>query len=137
MDEPVEILVEQRQCLLETCVKLARFCVKNQLQFDDPVSSSLTRMIREEQSISHKQESSQCNQRLTAHLRSFQDEYEQLINATCGQATDEPLSEIFESLRSIIDRVPMVKVQIDAIKNYQQHFITSNGHNAEVLTSRF
>lgn len=136
MDEPDKTLLDQQQCLLEIIVKLTRFRSKNQLQFDDPVFSTLTRMIREEESISQKQESSDCNKKLAANLRLFEEEYEQLINAACGQTTDDSLSEISESLRSIIDRVPMVKIQIDAIKNYQQHFILSNDRHAQMPTTR-
>jgi hypothetical protein len=111
--------------LYETCIKFAHFLLTIQAKQDDPFLSGFVRMIKEEESICQQQNQSNFNEQLTIELRVLTKNYNQLFREIHIGAGNETLSKIYE-LIILVNEIPMIKEQINAIKKYQDFLLTSN-----------
>jgi hypothetical protein len=93
-------------------------------------------MIKEEQFICHKHNPSIFNQKLTDKLKVLKSECEQLFSEILPGKENDILSNIYK-LIMLVNEIPMVKKQIDAIKTYQQSFISSNEQDASRQVTNF
>jgi hypothetical protein len=82
-------------------------------------------MIKEEESICQQQNQSNFNEQLTIELRVLTKNYNQLFREIHIGAGNETLSKIYE-LIILVNEIPMIKEQINAIKKYQDFLLTSN-----------
>jgi hypothetical protein len=135
-NESIDILDKQRNFLYETCTKFARFLIRTQTRQDNPFLLGLVRMIQEEQFICQRHNQKTFNQQLAHELKVFKNEYERLLNETYSGKETEMLSNIYE-LIMLVNKIPMVKKQIDAIKTYQELFLTSNERNINGQLTKF
>lgn len=92
---------------------------------NNPLLSGLNRMIKEEDFISQRQTNSIFNQHLIEKLKAFKELYEQQLHNTYSDKEPEILSYIYKLIISL-NSIPMVKIQLDAIKTYRQYFLSSN-----------
>ncbi|CAF4272672.1 unnamed protein product [Rotaria sp. Silwood2] len=123
-NESIEILNEQRKVLYETCTKLVRFLITTtQTKQDDPFLLGLIRMIKEEQYICQNYDQNNFNSQLVDKLIILKREYEQQFNQAYSNDENQMLSNVYELIISV-NQIPMVKEQLDAIKNYQEFFLT-------------
>jgi ribosomal protein S20 len=90
-------------------------------------------MLNEEKSIYQKQNESIFNKQLATQLRTLIKDYKQLFDQIHCDSGKKILPDIYESIRAV-NEVPMMKEQIDAIREYQQFLLTSNEHNIETQT---
>ena len=120
----------------ETCANFARFLITAQARHDDPFSSGLVRMINEEESVAKSQSQSIFNQQLANELRVLLKEYQQLFDKTQSGNENKTLTNIYE-LIILVNDVPMVKEQMDAIKKYCQLLLEANEHDTDVQRSCF
>jgi len=117
--------------LYETCIKFAYFLLTTQARQDDPFISGFIRMIDEEVSISQQQKQSYYNKQLAIELRILIKDYEQLFLETHLVGENEILSKIYE-LIILVNEIPMIKEQINAIRKYQDFLLTSNEHDVDI-----
>lgn len=87
----------------------------------------MNRILNEEEFICQKYNESIFNKQLTSQLRILINDYKQLFHQI---HFDSILSNIYESIR-LINEIPMIKEQINAIREYQQYLLTSNERNIE------
>jgi ribosomal protein S20 len=114
--------------LCETCVQFARFLLTTNARKDDPFLSGLNRMLNEEKSIYQKQNESIFNKQLATQLRTLIKDYKQLFDQIHCDSGKKILPDIYKLIRAV-NEVPMIKEQIDAIREYQQFLLTSNEHD--------
>ncbi len=102
-----------------------------QARQDDPFISGFIRMIDEEVSISQQQKQSYYNKQLAIELEILIKDYEQLFLETHLVGENEILSKIYE-LIILVNEIPMIKEQINAIRKYQDFLLTSNEHDIDI-----
>jgi hypothetical protein len=102
-----------------------------QARQDDPFLSGFIRMIDEEESICQRQNPSNFNKQLTIELKILIKDYEQLSREIHLGGENEILSKIYE-LIILVNEIPMIKEQINAIRKYQDFLLTSNEHDVDI-----
>lgn len=117
--------------IYETCIKFARFLINTQAREDDLFLSGLKRMISEEESICQQQGQCPLNQQLVIELRALTKTYDQLFDETHLGAENEILSNIYELIK-LMNNIPMIKEQTNAITIYQHFLLTSNEYIVDV-----
>ena len=95
---------------------------------NDPFLTDAERMMNEEQFICETQTSSELNKMLIDGLKQFKVKYEEHLNDMKSNREQLTLSKIYD-LINWVDEVPVVKIQVDAIRDYQQHFVEKNQHD--------
>jgi hypothetical protein len=119
--------------LYETCAKFAHFLQTTQRTNDDPFLSGLNRMLNEEETICEKADERILNELLAIRLTPLIKDYQQSFNQT---QYDSVLPNIYESIR-LVNEIPMINEQINAIQDYQQYILKSSEHIIETETTSF
>jgi hypothetical protein len=108
-------LRKQLKCLYETCAELSYFLTNNSSSIrEDPFLHGLDRMINEEQFICDRQTSTDSNEILIEKLKKLRTKYAEHLNTMKSDNEDLTLSNIYHLIKSV-DKIPMVKIQLDAI----------------------
>jgi len=68
---------------------------------------------------------------LMEELEKLRNEYQLLLQETNSNGD---ISTVYEQLESL-NEIQMVKVQIDAIKMYREHFVRSNERDPDIQTT--
>ncbi len=84
-------------------------------------------MINEENFICQIQNPNGFNQDLLIQLEKLKKNYQKKANATELDRQNLILSSIYDLIQST-NEIPMVKVQVNAIRKYHQHLLESNQH---------
>jgi hypothetical protein len=92
---------------------------------DDPFLTGIDRMIEEEQFICHTQTSNNANGLLIDGLKQFKTKYQEHLNTIKLDKNNPILSNIYDLIESM-NRIHMVKIQLNAIREYQQHLVDNN-----------
>jgi len=80
-------------------------------------------MIKKEQFICQRHNQSILNQQLANELETLKNKYDRLFNEAYSANKNETLSNMYEPIL-LVNEVPMVKKQAEAISIYQQLFLT-------------
>ena len=88
-------------------------------------------MIREEEIICEKQQSTDINRRLIKGLNQLKTRYEEHLHTITSNREDLSLSKIYDLIESVSDK-SMVKIQLDAIRKHQQLLVEKNEHFAQI-----
>jgi hypothetical protein len=94
-------------------------------QQSDPFLDGIERMINEENFICQIQNPNDFNQDLVIQLEKLKKNYQKKANATELDKQTPILSSIYDLIKST-NEIPMVKVQVNAIRKYHQHLLESN-----------
>ncbi|CAF1258204.1 unnamed protein product [Rotaria magnacalcarata] len=126
VEESIDELNEYLALLCKTSAKLAQFLMKiSQMQHDDPFVSEIDRMIDEENVISQGETTRDLNKKLMDKLKQLKTYYQKQKNQTERNQSTSNLAEIY-NLLNVLNGIPMVSIQLEAIKNYQQTLLESN-----------
>ncbi|CAM4970253.1 unnamed protein product [Rotaria socialis] len=126
VEESIDELNEYLILLCKTSAKLAQFLMKtSQMQHDDSIVSEIDRMIDEENVISQGETPRDLNKKLMEKLKQLKTNYQKQKNQTERNQSISDLAEIY-NLLNLLKGIPMVNIQLDAIKNYQQTLLESN-----------
>ncbi len=90
-----------------------------------PFLTGADRMISEEQFICERQPSSDANKTLINGLKQFKTKYEEHLNTVKSDREKLTLSNTYDLIKSI-NKIPMVKIQLDAISQYHQRLVENN-----------
>ena len=116
----------QLKQLCETSGKLS-YLLTNVLRTspNDPFLDGIDRMIREERSICNTQTPNHTNNQLIDVLNRFKTNYQNQLETIKANRENLPLTSVYDLFDSL-ERISMVKTQMDAIRVYQEHFVDSN-----------
>jgi hypothetical protein len=82
-------------------------------------------MFEEEGTIYQKYKGSNFNQQLVEELEKLKKEYEMFFNTVDWENNNEALPTLYDLIESV-NKIGMVKEQMNAIQEYQQQLLTSN-----------
>jgi hypothetical protein len=100
--------------------------ISTQTSSDDPFLTGIERMINEEQFICNTQKTSnEANALLIDGLKQFKTKYQEYLNTIKSDKNNLTLSNIYDLIESV-NRIPMVKIQLNAIREYQQRLVDNN-----------
>lgn len=94
----------------------------------DRFLDEINRMIDQEDTICKTQTLNDLNKKLLNHLKRFGTKYQDDLNGmTLNNATID-LSTVYDLIESL-HKLPIIKVQMDAIEKYKTQFIENNQIN--------
>ena len=91
-------------------------------------------MSEEENNICEKHRDASHNQKLVQLLDVFLGKYKELLEQTHLNKDDQLLPTIYELIQ-IVNEIPVIKVQIHAIREYQKRLLTSVECDLDVQTN--
>ena len=92
---------------------------------NDPFLDEVDRMILEEQSICDTQTPSRVNNQLIDGLNRFKTDYQNQLETIKANRENLSLTSVYDLLDSL-ERISMVKIQLDAIHLHREHFVDRN-----------
>jgi uncharacterized protein YfkK (UPF0435 family) len=101
---------------------------------DDAFLTGINRMINEEENICEAQKSDNLNQALVKGLEQLKTKYEEHLKAIKPDKENIDLSDIYKLIKAV-NEIPMVTVQLVAIRKYHQKLLKSNEHIVHVNES--
>jgi hypothetical protein len=126
VDETLADLRKQLKYLYEKCAELSYFLMNNSSSIqEDPFLNGLDRMVNEEQLICDRQTSTDLNKVLFERLKQLRTKYAEHLNTMKSDNEDLTLSNIYHLIKSA-DKIPMVKIQLDAIRDYHELLVENN-----------
>ena len=131
VDETVHNLQKQLKELIKISAIFGHFLMTTKAKEQDSFLLGFTRMIQEEEIIYQKYPQSTENRQLMEELEKLRNEYQLLLQETNSNGD---ISTVYEQLESL-NEIQMVKVQIDAIKMYREHFVRSNERDPDIQTT--
>ena len=124
-------LKKQLDALVETCAKFSSFLTKTcKHPTDDPCLTGLERMINEEKFICNTQTPNELNKKLLKKLEHRKRSYEEHLNEINTSREDLTLLSIYDLIK-LVHQIPMVKIQLHAIRKYQECLLESNQRDGE------
>lgn len=103
------------------------FLLMNVLQTstNDPFLNGIERMISEERFICRSQTPNTANNLLIDELNQFKSKYQNYLRSIEPDRENPSLESIYALFR-LLKTIPTVNIQLDAIKTYQEQFVTGN-----------
>ncbi|CAF4370983.1 unnamed protein product, partial [Rotaria sp. Silwood2] len=131
-NESIETLQEYFNILCETCTIFANFLMKtSEIQQNDPFLFGIDRIINEEDFICQKETSSDFNRELIGQLKQLKMNYEHQVKTIELNENSTTLSHIYQLINRM-NTVPMITIQLDAIKNYHEILLKNNEHDVPI-----
>ena len=93
-------------------------------------------MFEEESTIYQRHKGSSFNQQLVEELEKLKNEYQIFFNTVDWKNNNEALPTLYDLIESI-NKIGMVKEQMNAIQEYQQQILTSNEQDFCITSTQF